>query len=446
MKVNLKKMTASAVCLAMTASFASCAMFDKDDDAVLEVAEDYAAAVAKIKVSDICELLVDGDDLEEDLTAYVDPSADTSNEDYDAICGAIEGTLSYEIDADSVESSKKDAKASVNVVYTIVDYQAVYDDVIADGGDLDAFVDALGSGDTKEIEQTINLVYEDNTWLVKDKNGKNLYDVYAFYDDAFDFEFAPSISPDLIEEIVWWGSNDGVYTDPYTIELDIIPTEEGQAIEWQFTYEYYLDGTLIFTSDECSDQGYYIESYYGEDYDSQAQVNDEGCLVAGQYRCVVYDLAGNVLADDTCTVQEDSSVSVVDVVPDGSDVVDNDTWDEGVYTYWYTYSPSASSASMETGEYGTDEDTIEFTCQVLDEDNLANYPVYYEVYYSADGDQYDAEMVHSGTITPSEYTNGYFYEFQYVQNGGLDAGTYWLIGASDSNGTVIYFTAEATVS
>jgi hypothetical protein len=58
----------------------------------------------------------------------------------------------------------------------------------------------------------------------------------------------------------------------------------------------------------------------------------------------------------------------------------------------------------------------------------------------------DAECVYTGTITPSEYTNGYFYEFQYVENGGLDAGTYWLLGASDPNGSSVFFNVEATVS
>ena len=101
---------------------------------------------------------------------------------------------------------------------------------------------------------------------------------------------------------------------------------------------------------------------------------------------------------------------------------------------------------MGTGDYTTDETTIEYTCQVYDEANLAYFPVYYEVYYSASGDISDAEFVYSATITPSEYTNGYFYEFQYVENDGLDEGSYFFVGAPDESGSVILFNVEATVS
>ena len=99
---------------------------------------------------------------------------------------------------------------------------------------------------------------------------------------------------DLIDYTEWYYSDDDVYEAPYTIELDIIPTAEGQSVEWEFYYEYYLDGNLIFTSDTCTDSGAWIESYYGESYDSQAQVNDDGTLVAGSYQCIVYDMSGNV--------------------------------------------------------------------------------------------------------------------------------------------------------
>ena len=53
-----------------------------------------------------------------------------------------------------------------------------------------------------------------------------------------------------------------------------------------------------------------------------------GYLVPGQYRCVMYDLAGHVLADSTCTV-EVSEVATADV-----SMVDYTEWyysDDGVY-------------------------------------------------------------------------------------------------------------------
>ena len=72
---------------------------------------------------------------------------------------------------------------------------------------------------------------------------------------------------------------------------------------WEFTYEYYLDGELIYTSDEHEDSGYWIENYYSSFYDSGAELTDEGYLIPGEYTCIMYDLDGNILAQDTCTVE-----------------------------------------------------------------------------------------------------------------------------------------------
>ena len=441
MKVDFKKLTATTVSVAVLASLSGCALFDKDDEAVLKAADDFATAIVKVKTGDIYELIADPSFEESELETLVD--TDAYGDDYAAICSAIAGTLSYEIDEESVESSKKNGNGKVDITFSIVDYAAAYDDVTADGGDLDAFLDALSDGDTQEIDVTVEFVKDGDNWLVDDEDGEIFDDVYAFYLDALDYSFGPAISTDLIDEIEWYYSDNGVYTDPYQIELDIIPTAEGQEIEWQFTYEYYLDGQLIYTSDECTDSGYWIESYYGPNYDSAAQLTNDSTLVPGDYRCIVYDLNGNVLADSTCSVVEGSTSTVVDVPVAGGDMAE--IWADGIDDYWYSYSDGTGYA-IESGEYGTDETTMEYTCQVNDEANLAYFPVYYEVYYSATGNADDAEFVYSATITPSEYSNGYFYEFQYTQNGGLDAGTYYILGATDENGTEMLFNVTAEVS
>ena len=439
MKVDFKKLTASAVSVAMIASLSGCAMFDKDDDAVLAVAEDYAEAVVKIKPADIVSLLVDpDDDLQESIELFVETEG--YGDDYAAICDAIAGTLAYEIDEESVESSKKNGEASVDITFSIADYQAAYEEVSENGGDLDAFIDAIGDADKTEFNQTIEFSLEDDEWLVDDSGAENVQELYQFYLDAFDFTFtAPLI--EYVDSTEWYYSDNGVYTNYSQIELDIITTDEGSEVPFEFTYEYYRDGALVFTSDVCTDQGTYIEAYYGPYYDAAALTNAEGNLVAGQYRCVIYDLAGNVLADETCTVEEGGS-SVV--IPTGDGDME-EIWANGINDYWYSYSDGTGYA-MGEGEYDTSESVIEYTCEVEDTANLAFYPVYYEVYYAASGDMDDAEFIYSATITPSEYTNGYFYEFQYVENGGLDAGSYWFVGASDENGTSVFFNVEATVS
>ena len=123
-----KKLIASAVCVSMLASLGGCAMFDKDDEGVLKAAEDYATAIQKVKLGDITDLMTNGDDLADTLDYLVN---DTENmpAEYSDICAAIASTISYEIDEESVQSSKKNAEGSVDVTWTLVDYDAIFDQV-----------------------------------------------------------------------------------------------------------------------------------------------------------------------------------------------------------------------------------------------------------------------------------------------------------------------------
>ncbi|MBR1796446.1 MAG: hypothetical protein IJ757_00300 [Clostridiales bacterium] len=325
--MKIRKLISSVLAVAMIASLSGCAFFDKDDEAVLAVAEDYAAAVAAVEVDDIVDLLVDGDDFEDQIDSLVTGAVDQPVlDEFDDICAAIADTIEYEIDEESVESSKKNAEGSVSITYTIVDYQAIYDQVKEDGGDADDFIDAIDDGDTFEISQTINLVLEDGEWLVSDKKLKNLNAVYSFFSDAVDYSFTSPLLQ-YIDYLKWWYSDDDVYTNVNEIELDIIPTAAGESVTFNFYYEYYLDGELIYTSDEWQDQGSWIESYYGTWYDDNAAVDEHGYLVPGEYRCIVYDLTGNVLADSTCTV-------VVEAGDASPEFVDHTEWyysDDGVY-------------------------------------------------------------------------------------------------------------------
>ncbi len=317
---------ASAAFLILAASVSGCAFIDSDDEAVLEAADNYASLVAKVKVRKIAEAMADGN--RRDIEALVSGEDRDIPDNWSDIVSAIADSISYEIDEDSVESSKKNREASVNITYTLVDHAGLFETVTEEGGTVDDFIEALGDddSDTVEIYQTIDLVYEDGTWLVDDGRLKALSEVYDFYSAALDYEFVTPLV-DYVDHTEWYYSEDDVYVNFNQIELDIISTFEGNTVEFEFTYEYYRDGNLIYTSDICSDQGYYIEAYYGPRYDSSAEVDEEGNLIAGEYRCVIYDLAGNVLADSTCTVETMEYV-------EGTDAIEDVEWyfsDNGVY-------------------------------------------------------------------------------------------------------------------
>lgn len=396
-----KRLIASVLSVALLASVSGCNMFDEDNEAVLTVAEDYAEAITKVKVSKIVGFLVNGDDYEdtlEDLTCggYDQPLPDG----YSDMCSAIQSSITYEIDEDSVESSKRNAEASVDITFTMVDYDSTFDSVVEDGGDLEAFIDALEDDDTDRIEitQTINMVLEDDEWKIEDNRLKNINAIYRFYTDALNYEFtAPLV--EYINYLEWYYSNDSVYTNVSQIELDIITTEEGEEQEFEFTYEYYYNGELIYTSGEWSDQGHWIEAYYGPAYDSEAPMSG-GSLAAGQYRCVIYDLSGAVIADSSCTVETvDAEAS--------TDLIDDVVWyfsDDDVYTDVTTIEldiiPSDGVGQSITWEF-----TYEYYLDgelVYSSPSCTDSGFWIEAYYSPFYDS-DAELNDDGYLVAGEY-------------------------------------------
>lgn len=400
--MKAKTLMASAVCASMILTVAGCAFFDKDDDGVLAAAEDYATAVTKVKTGDIAELLSGGEDLEDDIETYTSGSEVETPDGYSDVVSAIAETISYEINEESVESSRKNAEGSIDITWTLVDYEAVYESVTEEGGNLDAFIDALSADGavTMEISQTLDFVYEDGSWKVDDGKLKDLYEVYDFYSAALNYVFIPPLN-DYIDYTEWYYSNNGVYNNFNQIELDIITTAEGDDVPFEFTYEYYLDGTLIFTSGECDDQGHWIEAYYGPAYDPNAQTDEMGNLVPGQYRCVIYDLAGHVLADDTCTVETteigSADASMIDSVEwyfSNNGVYTNDTrieldilpTTEGQNVVWTFYY-----------EYYLDGELI-FTSDVCTDEGFW-IEAYYGPYYDS-----EAQLTEDGYLVPGEYT------------------------------------------
>lgn len=429
-----KKLAAVTVAAMMMVSVTGC--LDKANEDVIEEANVFAANVCKLKASKVIDLVADVDeDAGEAMTEVFDMIKN------DEIFSAIAGTLTYTVDEESVDASTRKGVGSVDVVFTRVDADAVYEDVIEDGGDIDAFIAALSDSDeVVETEVTLDFVLVDDEWLLDDSEIECLEDVFGFVQSIY--EFTPSISADMVSSDSQWyyTEYDNYYENVATIEYDIIPVEEAEDIDWNFYYEIYYNNSLVYTSDEQVDSGHWIEAYFGTSY-SGAQTED-GYLASGDYRCVMYSLDGDVLSDATCEVGVSTGNSVVDD-PTVSDDIET-LWTTDINPYWYSYA-DGSGQSMESGIYDTTETTIEYTCQVLDnETTFADTQIYYEVYYSATGSTSDAELVYYGSIYPSEYTNGYFYEFQY--NGTLEAGSYFLIGATDANADAPLFIAEATVS
>ena len=397
-----KKLLAAVLSVSMLTALTGCS--DKDDEGVLKAAEDYATAVSGVNVSDIAGLMVGGADIESVIEDCVTGADYNTTDDWADIVSAIEGTITYEINSESVTSSKKEASGSVSITWTLVDSDAVYDQISEEGGDADDFIAALQAEDAEkvQIEQTLNLVLEEETWLIDDENANDLLDVYSFYADAVDYVFESPLM-EYISEDYWYYSDDSVYTNVDRIELDIITTDEGEEVEFNFTYEYYLNGELIYTSDEWTDEGHWIEAYYGPYYDDAALVNENGNLIDGEYRCIIYDLNGIVIADNTCTVL------TAEYPEADASMIDDVVW------YWTDHD-----------DVYVDEDAIELDIIPASDAQDALWHFYYEIYL--DGELiYTSEDCEDQGAWIEAYYNAWYEGSHITDDGYLVPGEYTCI-------------------
>ena len=118
-------------------------------------------------------------------------------------------------------------------------------------------------------------------------------------------------------------------------------------------------------------------------------------------------------------------------------------WAGNMQPTWFSYT-SDGSGYESSNFYITSETVMEFTCKVLNS-SYNSFPVYYEVYYSPYASLSNSTRVYSGTITPTHYGDGNFYEFQYRNGGGLTQGYYQFVGY-DTNRTITLFDVNAEVA
>ncbi|MBR6986964.1 MAG: hypothetical protein IKH82_02715 [Clostridiales bacterium] len=185
----MKQKAISAVLVAsMLLSMSGCALFDKDDKAVLAVVKEYANAMVNADAGDIVDFMLNGDDYEKEFKSYFNTCTGKSKD----VCEAIADTMSYQIINGSVHSSKKDKRASVEIVYTMVDYEEIYENVSDDNGNIYDFIDEIeadGGNTTIEIKQKIDLVFKHDEWLVDDDDNENFYELFEYYKNVSEYDW-----------------------------------------------------------------------------------------------------------------------------------------------------------------------------------------------------------------------------------------------------------------
>lgn len=265
-----EKMIAAVLVASMALSISGC---DSDNKNVLDAAEDYAEALISLDADDIAELMEDEDEAAEEL-ARIEEICSNRPAMEDAF-EAVAESMTYEIDEKSVASSKKNKEASVDIVFTLVDYEAVHEDIEDDDGDLEDYIDALeDADDTIEVKVTVKFVLVKDKWLVKDRNFKSLNKVYGFIDDisGYKWSLVEIPSEEAFTEAVCavFGADEDEIDDYDGIDwTELTYYEDTLAI----TYQRYFDSE---EAREMFDETYYnLDYYFGIDMDECIYVNDE---------------------------------------------------------------------------------------------------------------------------------------------------------------------------
>ena len=277
--LGIKRFLSAALAGTVMLSFVSCAMFGTSKE-IVDAADTFAAAVVKGKARKIIKLTTEKKDSNaaaefEDLL-----SKDGYTSSQKKFIDAVSDTMTYEVKADTVQSDKE--KGSVDVVFTMVDYEKALDD--GDYDDIDDVLDALEDcEDTKEVTVGLEFKNKSDKWLVDNLDDADLDKVFGFY--SYDIGIWPDMAS-LINYATIYGST-------YYIDYYVTFTEDIEEYKEMFTCDVYCDGSLI-VSDAAP-------SYIDDNYLDYEYFDDWNDLPYGEYT-IVLKFNGEEISSDSNTV------------------------------------------------------------------------------------------------------------------------------------------------
>ncbi|MCR4688547.1 MAG: hypothetical protein K5745_03240 [Saccharofermentans sp.] len=442
----LTKIGCVAVAASMVLSVAGC-FGGKAKAEVIEAADAFGSAVKKADPAKIIKLTTEEKDSDFALGLETILSDDLYTEDQIAFNNAVEGTIEYTVDEDSVEVDGESAEC--DIVFTMVDYEKVIED--GEFEDIDGLVAAIeDSEDTIEITYTAEFELDDEEWLVSNADDKDLGKVYDYLSAELPVAAAADISG-LLDYTDWFYDDDnGTYAawNSY-IELDLWFTSDIYNVDPEanyITYEVYYNDGLVYTSESVPVGGSsYIELMYGEE--QGATMTDAGYMAPGDYEIIVYLPDGTSWVDESCVVLEDEvpTTQATDPTTDPStsamfEFQDASFEAKSIDAGWWDY----AGTMPEDGVFCSDTETIAFSIQV---DPSETEEITYNYYYSEDDDMSDEEMAtpaYTATIAPTVYPNtDTYYDIDYTPSEMVPG--YYLLVVSDTSEETAYLFAACQV-
>ncbi|HAW15945.1 MAG TPA: hypothetical protein DCW41_04490 [Clostridiales bacterium] len=331
---SFKKVTSLFICASMIASVTACSsILDKSKDQIIDKAEEVANAVCDLNAEDIADLAgLKKADKEELVAAF--------GEELDEIDEAIADTMSFEIDEDSAEGSTKDEEGSVDVIFTMVDYEAVAEDE-ENTSDLDTFTAALAdSEEVQEIKVTMEFSLEDDEWVLSNYDSKDFDKLFAFKDFEISFagaliERAEALADAIVNMDVDTIAQICAYDEDTTAGIaDILNLDNYdekvvyEAIANRTTYVINEDSAVLTENGGSIDVDFSEPDYYSIDDDSYATTLDE---LASEM-----NVSGMMLTrTETFEFEYDDN---------GELIISDDYFFSDIYEYLLYYTPSVAAA------------------------------------------------------------------------------------------------------
>lgn len=293
---RLKKFGTVLLCGSMIASFVfgstGCSFLYKSSEQILDVSDSFCKAICDKKPKSAAKLVTEDDSQEYfDRFFCIDAGINTP------VVEAIGDNVSYEIDEESVEGSKKDGEGSIDVVFTLIDYEKVASEgEFKNAAELASAVN--DSKDTKDIEITLELEYtgdKDNPWLINNYEDvmETLYEFTSF-EPEYKVDYASLIDGVYFEA----SSMDFVNITYLSYELhfseDLAQYDEIMIVDFSY------NGTLIASLDVAADSDNILLDfvpYYGNGIET-----DDGCFKEGVYEFKVYLDDGTVISSESVQV------------------------------------------------------------------------------------------------------------------------------------------------
>ncbi|MBR3248343.1 MAG: hypothetical protein IKG03_08110 [Clostridiales bacterium] len=402
--------------------------------AVIEAAETFAADMAAADASKLIKnsTLSKKSDEASALTELLSDSGHTDDEI--AFYKAVEKTIDYEIDEDSVSVDKD--SASVNIIFSIADYSDV---LLEDFKNADELTSAIKKADSATFKFTAEFSKEDKEWIPDNVGSKKFMKFYEYRKADISFALTAEMIAGFIdkdESSFWIYGDENKYTDTTFIEYDYYFDSAILGYEDRGEQIYFVlkkDGAQIYCSSDMR---------LGENAKVECRVEggDIGLEAFGEFESGTYTIElyykgenGDELVDSNSI---DVEKTVVPILTTGTDPSGDTLSGEGDYyaftdfvfrsfiidAEWYDY----DDCMIDDMTYTTDVQTIAFSMQVKPAYDKA---VDYQFYYSENADTAALEEaltnpIYSATISPKQYSNGYFYDIEYDVGGSAKPGLY----------------------